>query len=115
MVSAAGGTQEQLAHAAGKSVQTITNEAEYIKLGAKSLGADDIEAQVGWLVSSSVYKYIKEQYVCAYKYIRYVCAYKYIRYVCACKYIRYVCAYKYIRYVCMCVLRINCFCDKWVT
>lgn len=47
LVSAAGGSQEQLAYAAGKSVQTITNEAEYIKLGAKSLGADDIEAQVG--------------------------------------------------------------------
>lgn len=47
LVSAAGGSQEQLAYAAGKSVQTITSEAEYIKLGAKSLGADDIEAQVG--------------------------------------------------------------------
>ena len=47
LVSAAGGTQEQLAGAAEKSVRTISNEAEYIKLGAGSLGADDIEAQVG--------------------------------------------------------------------
>lgn len=47
LVSAAGGSQEQLAGAAEKSVRTIANEAEYIKLGAGSLGADDIEAQVG--------------------------------------------------------------------
>ena len=46
LVGAAGLTQERLAEAAIKAIGTITKETEYIKLGASSLGTDDIEAQV---------------------------------------------------------------------
>ena len=46
LVSSAGGTQEALAEAATSAVKTITAEAEHVKLGATSLGSDDMEAQV---------------------------------------------------------------------
>ena len=46
LVSSAGGSQEALADAATNAVRTITNEAEYVKLGAAALGSDDMEAQL---------------------------------------------------------------------
>ena len=46
LVSSAGGSQEQLAEAAHLAVNTITQEAEAVKLGATALGSDDLEAQV---------------------------------------------------------------------
>ena len=46
LVSSAGGSQEQLAEAAHNAVKTITSEADYVKLGAASLGSDDMEAQL---------------------------------------------------------------------
>ena len=56
LVSSAGGTQEALAEAATSAVKTFTAEAEHVKLGATSLGSDDMEAQVlaGTCVKSSV-------------------------------------------------------------
>ena len=42
----AGGSQEQLADAAIKAVKTISNEADHVKLGASSLGSEDMEAQL---------------------------------------------------------------------
>ena len=46
LVSSAGGSQEALADAATNAVRTITNEAEYVKLGAAALGSEDMEAQL---------------------------------------------------------------------
>ena len=46
LVSSAGGSQEQLAEAARKAVRTITNEADFVKLGAASLTSEDMEAQL---------------------------------------------------------------------
>ena len=46
LVSSAGGSQEQLAEAAHNAVKTITSEADHVKLGAASLGSDDMEAQL---------------------------------------------------------------------
>jgi len=46
LVSSAGGSQEQLAEATQIAVKTITSEADHVKLGAASLGSDDMEAQL---------------------------------------------------------------------
>jgi len=46
LVSSAGGSQEQLAQAAETAVNTISQEAEAVKLGAIALGSEDLEAQV---------------------------------------------------------------------
>lgn len=46
LVSSAGGSQEALAEAATNAVKTITNESDYVKLGAAALGSDDMEAQL---------------------------------------------------------------------
>ena len=48
-MSSAGNTQEHLATAARLAVKTILKESEHVKLGAVSLSADELEAQV-WSV-----------------------------------------------------------------
>lgn len=46
LVSAAGGTQEQLARSAQSAGGTIQDLVDCVKLGAMSLGADDPDTQV---------------------------------------------------------------------
>ena len=46
LVTSAGASQDDLAAAASRAVETITKESECIKMGAASLGAEDTEAQV---------------------------------------------------------------------
>ena len=46
LVSSAAGSQEALVDAAINIVKTITNEVEYVKLGAAALSSDDMEAQL---------------------------------------------------------------------
>ena len=54
LVSSAGGTQEQLAEAATKAVDTIQSSVDLVKRGASSLTSDDVEAQVSIFMSCHV-------------------------------------------------------------